>query len=126
MPDVSSASVRFRSRWKSSYFRLKSSDRALEVLLEVAPLVLLQDERLLVVVLLQAVEVLALALQLVLRLLELRLHLVLGLLAGVALVQRALHVDDGDLAAPPRAPARATSSAAERRPPPPRPPILLS
>src|SRR5436309_2983906 len=69
----------------------------LEVLLQVAPLLLLEHRRLAVVVLLQVVQVLALLLQLVLRALELRLHLVLGALAGVALVERALHVDHGDL-----------------------------
>src|SRR5882724_3268162 len=70
---------------------------ALEVLLQVAPLLVLEHRRLALVVLLQPVQVLALLLQLVLRALELRLHLVLGLLAGVALVERALHVDHGDL-----------------------------
>src|SRR5438067_2904008 len=69
----------------------------LEVLLEVAPLLVLEHRRLALVILLQPVQVFALLLQLVLRALELRLHLVLGLLAGVALVERALHVDHGDL-----------------------------
>src|SRR6266480_4648571 len=70
---------------------------ALEVLLQVAPLFVLEHRRLALVVLLQPVQVLALLLQLVLRALELRLHLVLGLLAGVAFVERALHVDHPDL-----------------------------
>src|SRR5213595_519644 len=69
----------------------------LEVLLEVAPLLVLEHRRLALVVLLQPVQVLALLLQLVLRALELGLHLVLGPLARVALVERALHVDHGDL-----------------------------
>src|SRR6266566_937001 len=69
----------------------------LEVLLEVAPLLVLEHRRLALVVLLQPVQVLALLLQLVLRALELGLHLILGPLAGVALVERALHVDHGDL-----------------------------
>ena len=69
----------------------------LEVLLEVVALLLTEHERLLVVVLLHAVEVLTLVAQRLLRMLELRLHLILRFLAGVAVVQRALHVHDGDL-----------------------------
>src|SRR5438552_525536 len=70
---------------------------ALEVLLQVAPLLVLQHRRLALVVLLQPVQVLTLLLQLVLRALELRLHLVLRPFAGVAFVERALHVDHPDL-----------------------------
>ena len=47
MLEVSSASVRFRSRWKSSYLRLNSSERASKSFSRFAALLLLQHERLL-------------------------------------------------------------------------------
>src|SRR5262249_35304990 len=74
---------------------LEVEGAGLEVLLEVAALLVLQPDRLLFEILARAFDGLLLALEGVLGLLELRLHLILGLLPGVALVQRPLHGDHG-------------------------------
>src|SRR5262249_35687960 len=91
-------------------FAFEVEGAALEVLFEVAALLFLEDDGLLLEILARALEIVLLTLEGVLGLLELRLHLILVLLSGIALVDRPLHVDHGH----PQLAARAARPASQR------------